>query len=127
MWQRETSKPRAAALCGGACPRGVPDERAACLPAAGAVERDATLRTHGSNRRGRSDAGDHRAGQRVWALRLPEDYGGTAQGGLAGRQGSGAVHLAAGGIESAAETTATGAVVAERRVVRAAAAGAGQS
>src|SRR5579864_7638039 len=53
MWQRETSKPRAAALCGGACPRRVPDERAACLPAAGAVARDATLRANGSDRRRR--------------------------------------------------------------------------
>ena len=46
---------------------------------------------------------------------------------LAGGQGSGAAHLAAGGAESAAETAATRAVVAERWFVRAAAAGAGQS
>src|SRR5260370_33710079 len=127
MWQRETSKPRAAALCGGACPRSVPDERAACLPAAGAVARDATVRANGPDRRRGPDGGDHRACQRVRALRLPEDHNTVGGSRLAGGQGSGAVHLAAGGIESAAETAATGAVMAERRVVRAAAAGASQS
>src|SRR5260370_41709915 len=127
MWKREISKPRAAALCGGACPRSAPDERATCLPAAGAVARDATLRAHGSHRRRGPDAGDHRTGQRVRPLRLPEDHNTVGGSRLAGGQGSGAVHLAAGGTESAAETAATGAVVAERRVVRAAAAGAGQS
>src|ERR1700692_4613890 len=37
MWRRETAKPRAAALCGGACTPRVRIERTACLPAAGAV------------------------------------------------------------------------------------------
>src|SRR5712691_7345064 len=90
-------------------------------------ERNATLRADGSHRRRGPDEGDHRAGQRIRPLRLSEDYGAATGSGLAGRQGSGAVHLAAGGAESATETEAARAVVAERRVVRAAAAGAGQS
>jgi len=44
-WRRETSKPRAAALCGGACAPAVRIERTACLPAAGARARNTTIRT----------------------------------------------------------------------------------
>ena len=37
----------AATLCGGACARGVPDERTACVPAAGAVDAAVQRLTHG--------------------------------------------------------------------------------
>jgi hypothetical protein len=87
------------------------------------VARDPTLSADASHRRRRANARDYCPGQRVWPLRLPEDHGGTAQGRLAGRQGSGAADLAAGGAESATETEAARTVVVERWVVRAAAAG----
>ena len=78
-------------------------------------------------RRGCADAGDHHAGQRVRPLWLSADHGAAARGGLAGGQGPGAADLAAGRAESAAETEAARTVVAERWLVRAAAAGAGES
>jgi len=47
----------------------------------------------------------------VWAVRLSADHGAVAECRLAGRQGQGATHLAEGGVESAAETEAPGALV----------------
>jgi len=63
----------------------------------------------------------------VWAVRLSADHGAVAECRLAGRQGQGATHLAEGGVESAAETEAPGALVAERRFLCAAPAGTGES
>src|SRR6202050_2515354 len=123
MWRRETSKPRAAAWRGQACTRELPGVRAACLPAAGAVERDTTLRGNLSIRRRCVDARHRDAGQRIRALRLPADHGAVAGSRLACRQGPGATDLAARGVESAAETKAAREVVDERRIVPSAAAG----
>ena len=58
-----TSKSRAAALCGGASRNEIRDERAARLPAAGAVQRNATIRTDGASRRGSADSGGGRPGK----------------------------------------------------------------
>lgn len=48
---RETSKPRAEALCGRACARGIRIERTACLPAAGARARHTTVCSDSAQRR----------------------------------------------------------------------------
>src|SRR5579862_8457648 len=127
MWLRETSKPRAATWRGQACARELSSVGAACLPAAGAVERNATLRRNRSYRRGCFDASDHRIGQRVRSLWLPSDHDQTARSGLAGRQGSSAEDLAAGGTESAAETKAARQVVVQRWIVCETAARTGES
>src|ERR1700719_4686939 len=107
MWHRETSKPWAAALCGGACAGKVRSKRATCLSAAGAVAKDTTLCRDPKDRRGCADQRHHHVGQRVWALRLPENYGVVARSWLACGQGSGPAHLASRRSKSAAETTAT--------------------
>src|SRR5208282_6136671 len=117
MWPRETSEPRAAALCGGACARKVRSERAPCLPAAGAVAKDTTLCRDSEDRRRGADGSDHCPRQGLRTLRLPANHGAVATGWLAGRQGSGTAHLASRGAESAAETKAARAFVAERWVV----------
>src|SRR5271155_3324948 len=126
MWQRETSKPGAAAWRGQACARGLSDFRAACLPAAGAVERNTTLRGNLPNGRRCFDARDRGAGQRIRALRLPADHGAVAGSWLACRQGSRATDLAARRVESAAETKAAREAVVGRWIVPSAAAGASE-
>src|ERR1700733_8891914 len=120
MSRRETSKPGAATWRGQACTQELPGIRAACLPAAGAVERDTTLRGSLSNRRGRADARHHRPGKRIRAIRLPADHGAVARSRLACGQGSSAADLAARGAESAAKTKAPGKVMAERRILHSA-------
>ena len=127
MWRRETSKPRAAAWRGQAGTRELPSIGAAGLPAAGAVERDTTLRSALPNRRRRIDATDRGAGQRIRALRLPANHRAFAESRLACRQGSSAKDLAARGVESTAETKAARAVVVERWIVCSAASGTSES
>src|ERR1700694_5422387 len=63
------------------------------LPAAGAVERDTTLRGELAGRRC-TDKRHRDAGQRVWALRLPADHGTVAGQRLVCRQGPSAANLA---------------------------------
>ena len=70
-------------------------ERAAGVPGAEAVARNAALSADAANGRRCACARDHRAGQRVRPLRLPADHGTVASQGLASGQGSGAGHLAA--------------------------------
>src|SRR6202795_2058693 len=123
MWQRETSKPWAAAWRGQACTRELPSIGATCLPAAGAVERDTTLRGDLSKRRRCVDARDRDASQRIRTLRLSTNHRSAAGSRLACRQGSRATDLAARRVESAAKTKATRQVVAERWIVPSAAAG----
>src|SRR5271163_5095891 len=123
MWRRETSKPRAAAWRGQACTRELSSIGAACLPAAGAVERDTTLRGNLPNGRRCVDTRDRGAGQRIRALRLPADHRSAAGSRLACRQGSSATDLATRRVESAAETKAARQVVVERWIVPSAATG----
>src|SRR5271169_5977398 len=96
---------------------------AACLPAAGAVERNTTLRSALPNRRRCSDARHRGAGERIRALRLSADHGAAAGSRLACGQGSRATDLAARRAESATETKAARQVVVERRIVPSVAAG----
>ena len=87
----------------------------ACLPAAGAMARDTTIRADSSGGRGCSDPSDHCPGSEVRAIWLPEDHSVAAECGLGSGQGPGAADLAAGGAESAAKTKAARTAVAERR------------
>src|SRR5208282_630801 len=127
MWPRETSEPRAAALCGGACARKVRSERAPCLPAAGAVAKDTTLCRDPENRRRCADGSNHCPGQRVWSLRIPTNHCAVATAWLASGQRSGTAHLASRGVEGTAETAAPPEVVAKRWVVHSATTGACES
>jgi len=68
MWRRETSEPRAAALCGGACAEGIWTAGAARLPTAGARARNTRVRSDPAPGRGCADAGHHQAGQPVRTL-----------------------------------------------------------
>ena len=106
--------------------RELPSVGATCLPAAGAMERDTTLRSSLSKRRRCVDARDRGAGQRIRALWLAADHRAVAGSRLACRQGSRATDLATRGVESAAETKAARRVVVERRIVPSAAAGASE-
>ena len=64
------------------------------------------------------------AGQPVWTLRLSPDHGAAEARRLAGGQGPGRAHLASRRAEGSAEAEAARAAVAQRWIVRAAAAGA---
>ena len=73
-----------------------------------------------------TDPGHRGVGQPVWTLRLSPDHGAAAAGRLAGGQGPGRAHLASRRAEGSAEAEAARTAVAQRWIVRAAAAGAHQ-
>src|ERR1700674_4064580 len=91
------------------------------------VARDAAVRAHPAQRRGRADPSHRDLGHEVRTLRLPADHGAVAECGVAGRQGSGAVHLAARRAESTRQATTQGTTVARGRLVCTAETGAGES
>jgi hypothetical protein len=97
------------------------------VPAAGPMPGHAALHADSANRRGCADHGDHRAGQSLRAVWLPESDGTAEPGRVQGRQGPGAKDLAAGRAEGAAKAASAQSTVAQRRIVRAASAAAHQS
>ena len=101
----ETFKPLAT-WRGPACARELPGIGAACLPAAGAVERDATFQVIYRSDEDALTREIVTLAQRIRALRLSADHRSAAGSRLACGQGSRAADLATRGVESTAETKA---------------------
>src|SRR5450631_4935439 len=103
------------------------DERAAGVPGGETATRHATLSADTARRRRYAHPGHRNVGQPIWSLWLSSDHGAAQAGRLEGRQGPGRANLASRGAEGSTEAEAERAVVAQRRVMRAAASTARQS
>ena len=120
---RGNSEPGASTPGGRARVREAGGLRAPSVPGAGSAAVDAAVRAAAGRRRAAAREEDRRAGDGVRPVRLSPDDGDAAERRLAGEPQAGGADLAAGRAEGAEAAAETGAAVAERRIVRPAAAG----
>ena len=113
-------------LCGEPCATGAWAQRAACVPSGETDTRHAALSADTARRRRYAHPGHRDLSQSVWPLWLPPDYSSAALCRLACRQGPGGTNLASRGAKGSTEAEAKRPVMAQRRVMRATAAGAAQ-